>query len=89
MIVTPDVIGVVVAVFVAAVGFAGVIAGMLHRQTLRLDARFDKMDARFDRMDARFDKMDERFARVEAELVEVKIAVARIEGPRPPFTLAR
>jgi hypothetical protein len=75
MIVTPDVIGVVVAVFVAAVGFAGVIAGMLHRQTLRLDARFDKMDA--------------RFARVEAELVEVKIAVARIEGPRPPFTLAR
>lgn len=59
----------------------------------RMDARFERMDARFDRMDARFDRMetrtDERFAEVGASLMEVKLGLARLEGPHPPFLIAR
>jgi len=58
-----------------------------------MEARFDRMDRRFDRMDERFDRMetstDERFAAVGTSLAEVKIAIARLEGPRPPFLIAR
>ncbi|QAY60259.1 hypothetical protein ET475_09850 [Microbacterium protaetiae] len=97
MTVTPDVIGVIVAIFVAAVTFLGGVAGLLSRQARwintrfdKVDARFDKVDARFDKVDARFDKVDARFEKIEAEivgvraeLVDVKIAVARLEGPPP------
>lgn len=40
-------------------------------------------------IDAVGDRLDARIAGVERELVEVKVAVARIEGPRPRFTTAR
>lgn len=33
------------------------------------------------RMDARFDRSDARISSVERELVEVKIGLARLEGP--------
>lgn len=53
-----------------------------------VDTRFDHMDARMDRMDLRFDRMDGRMDRLEQgqvalehELVEVKVAIARWEGP--------
>ncbi|QAY59963.1 hypothetical protein ET475_08110 [Microbacterium protaetiae] len=92
--VTPDVISVIVAIFVAAVTFLGGVAGLLSRQDKQTDARFDKIDARFDKfaaqVDTRFDRVDARFERVEAEIaavrsevVDVKIAVARLEGPPP------
>ncbi|QTV80259.1 hypothetical protein [Microbacterium sp. NIBRBAC000506063] len=43
---------------------------------------FGWMINRFDaRMDARFDKVESRLDRVEQELTEVKVAVARLEGP--------
>ena len=66
---------------------------MLGRVEHRTDARFAEMDARFERMDARFDRMetrtDERFAEVGASLMEVKLGLARLEGPHPPFLIAR
>lgn len=122
MIVTPDVIGTIAAVFSAAVAFFVGVAGMLVWQTRRLDGRlasfetlmdarftrvdqrftdvdrrfeeidrrFEKIDERFDRVDQRFDRVDQRFEKVDAELgglrtelVDVKIAVARWEGPAP------
>jgi len=67
----------------------------------RMDARFEKseqrMDARFEkveqRMGARFEKveqrMDARFEKVDVELGEVKIAIARLEGPAPRLLVAR
>jgi len=76
MLVTPDVIGVIVAVFVAAVTFLGGVSGLLAHQTRQIGGRFDKVDARFERIETRMD-------RLEAELTEVKIAIARIEGPHP------
>ncbi len=78
MVVTPDVIGVIVAVFVAAVTFLGGVGGMLSRQSRRIDARFDKVDARIERVEA-------EIGSIRSELTEVKIAIARIEGPQPRF----
>ncbi len=69
---TPDVIG-VVAVFVAAVTFLGGVAGLLAQQTRRLESRFE----------SRFDRVESEIASMRNELTEVKIAIARIEGPWP------
>lgn len=121
MTVTPDALGMLIALFAFVVTVLGGVGGMLSHLMKRIDARFehvdarfervdarfdlvdarfdridarlDRMDARFDRMDERFDRMDSRFDRadervgggltsVEHELGEVKIAVARLEGPR-------
>jgi chromosome segregation ATPase len=49
----------------------------------RIDERFERIDERFERIDERFDRVDERFQGLERELTEVKISVARLEGPRP------
>src|SRR5690625_300948 len=67
----------------------------------KVDARFDKVDARFDKVDARFEKVDEQFNNVNeqfkematqmsglrAELNDVKVAVARLEGPHQRLIL--
>lgn len=52
-------------------------------QDARFDARFEKIDARFEKIDARFEKIDGLFDHVEQEIFEVKIAIARLEGPTP------
>ena len=55
----------------------------------QVDARFDRMDARFDRMDARFDRMDAHVAQLETDLTDVKVSVARLEGPLPTLLRTR
>ena len=40
-----------------------------------------RMDERFDKVDERFDKVDERMSGLQSELNEVKVSVARLEGP--------
>ena len=55
----------------------------------RMDERFDKVDERFDKVDERFDKMDERISQVQSELNDVKVAVARLEGPHPRLIFPR
>jgi hypothetical protein len=37
------------------------------------------------RIDARFDAVDSRLSHVESELVDVKITIARFEGPQRRF----
>lgn len=76
---SPDVIGIIIALFAFTITVLGGVAGMLARQTKNLEGRFD---ARFDRIDARFDQIDTRLDRHEGELVDLKIAVARLEGPQ-------
>jgi hypothetical protein len=94
MAVTPDVIGVLIALATLVGALFGGIWALLARQTATLEKRFDerfqRIDERFDKVDARFDKVDARFERVEDEiavlrdgLTEVKIAIARLEGPPP------
>ncbi|WP_022880157.1 hypothetical protein [Microbacterium sp. B19] len=77
-------------------GSASVLGGMkwmLDRVEKRTSARFDRVDQRFDRLEARTDErfaeVDRRLQEVGGLLTEVKIAVARLEGPHPPFLFAR
>jgi uncharacterized protein YdcH (DUF465 family) len=42
------------------------------------DARFDALEAK---LDARFDRLDARVSAVEHEVTDVKVAIARLEGP--------
>ncbi|MFF1539851.1 response regulator [Microbacterium sp. NPDC058269] len=59
-------------------------------QDAKFDARFDAQDAKFDaRFDAQDAKFDARFNRFEQEIFEVKIAIARLEGPTPRLIAAR
>lgn len=54
------------------------------------DSRFETQDAKFDaRFEAQDAKLDARFDRIEQEIVEVKIAIARLEGPTPRLIAAR
>lgn len=46
-----------------------------------------RMDERFDRMDHKFDTMEERIRGIQTELSEVKVSVARLEGPAPQLIL--
>lgn len=80
---SPDVIGMIIALFAFTVTVLGGVAGMLARQSKSLESRFSAIDARFDKIDDRFDKIDDRFDRIEGDLVEVKVAIARLEGPLP------
>ncbi|WP_314094835.1 response regulator [Microbacterium foliorum] len=56
----------------------------------RMDARFERAERR---MDARFEKSeqraDARFDRLETDIGEVKIAIARLEGPTPHLLVTR
>lgn len=59
----------------------------------RTDARFEKfeqrIDARFEKSEQRFDRLETDIAQVKAEIGEVKIAIARLEGPAPRLLVAR
>jgi hypothetical protein len=48
-----------------------------------------RMDARFAEVNARFVEVNARIDRVTDELTEVKVAVARLEGPPPRLITAR
>lgn len=62
-----------------------------------VDRRFARVDDQFARVDEKIDAQGEsvreiitaRVGAVERELVELKVAVARMEGPRPRFSTAR
>ncbi|REJ04150.1 hypothetical protein DY023_16270 [Microbacterium bovistercoris] len=66
----------IIALFAFAVSVVVATAALLAHQTRTLDARFEKIDARFEKVDSRFEKID-------TELGEIKVAVARLEGPLP------
>jgi hypothetical protein len=79
-----------------AVAILGGMKWMLARMEQRtderfvqVDRRFEDVDRRFEQVDRRFEEVDSRIAEVAATLMDVKIAVARIEGPHPPFLMAR
>ena len=83
----------VISIILAAVGvlitlgggfFAG-LAWLLRR----MDERLDRVDARFDKVDERFNKMDERIGQLQTELNDVKVAVARLEGPHQRLIFPR
>ena len=76
-----ETITVIVSVAALMLTFAGGFAAVFAWAMRRLDARFDLIDRRFDRVDTRIDRLEDRMGKVEHELVEVKIGIARLEGP--------
>lgn len=73
---SPDVLAMIIALFAFTVTVLGGVAGMLAHQSKTLETRFNRVDERFDRLDDRFD-------RIESDIVEMKVAIARLEGPSP------
>ncbi|MBO9625046.1 MAG: hypothetical protein J7484_01575 [Microbacterium sp.] len=73
MFVSPDVLAMIIALFAFTLTVLGGVAGMLARQSKALESRFDRIDDRFDR--------------IEGDLVEMKVAIARLEGPIPTLRL--
>ena len=47
------------------------------------------MDNKFEKVDAKFDKIGAELGELRADLNDVKVAVARLEGPHPPLFLPR
>lgn len=84
---SPDVIGMIVALFAFTFSVLGGVAALLARQTktleTRFDGRFDDLDRQLDRLELRMDRLELRMDRLEGEVSETKIAIARLEGPLP------
>lgn len=71
-------------------GLFAVAAWILRHTAQQMDDRFEKVYERFEKVDAQFEKVDAQFEKVDAQisglredLTEVKVAVARLEGPHP------
>ena len=59
----------------------------------QIDLRFEHIERRFERADtqfeSRFDRIQQRLDGVAEDVVEIKIAIARLEGPQPTLLRAR
>ncbi|WP_447653429.1 response regulator [Microbacterium sufflavum] len=79
------ILGSTVTIIVAmASGFGWLVTRMDARfaaSDARMNERFAMVEERFSGMDARFGALEERLSGIEHEVTEVRIAVARLEGP--------
>ena len=82
MFVSVEVIAMIACAVSVVVAFVSACGWFLNR----MDARFALQDSKFD---ARFDRVEDRMSGVEHELSEVKISVARLEGPQRGLISAR
>jgi hypothetical protein len=104
MYVSAEVITMLATAATTLVAIVSGFGWMINRMDLRFaafdvkfDAKFDAMDARLDakfdaqeaKFEVRFDRIEKRLDRVEHEVSEVKIAIARLEGPPPRLLQAR
>ena len=71
---SPDVIGTIIATFGAAATMLAGVFGMIVWLGRKTDARFDKVDNRLNRL--------------ADDVSDLKVAVARLEGPRPGLQFA-
>ena len=81
-----EVITIVASAATLLVAVLGGFAWMISHLVNHMDLRFAQVDARFESLESRFDA---RLSAVERELTEVKISVARLEGPPRRFIEAR
>lgn len=90
---TPDVIGVIVAIVGASATVVGGLYLLLRNAGARIDEQFKVLRSE---IDMRFGEMREEIKEVREDIVELRIAVARLEvsvarleGPRPALLMAR
>ena len=86
MTVSIELVTMIVTVATTLLGLAAGFGWMITRTGARLEMFEQRMDARFEKVEQR---MDARFEKVDVELGEVKIAIARLEGPAPRLLVAR
>jgi hypothetical protein len=85
-----------IAIIISVVTMLIALAGGFGWMVQRMDTRFAEVNARFGEVNDRFGEVNERLAEVNAridriadEVVEVKVAVARLEGPQRHLIPAR
>lgn len=97
---SPDVIGVILAMVGAVATIFGGMFVLFNRFETRIYVR---MDSRFDGVDRRFEDVDRRIAEIKgdislvredvraltADVVDLKVSVARLEGPQPTLLRTR
>ncbi|CAH0241742.1 MAG: response regulator [Microbacterium sp.] len=86
MTVSIELVTMIVTVATTLLGLAAGFGWMITRTDARFEMFEQRMDARFEKVEQR---MDARFEKVDVELGEVKIAIARLEGPAPRLLVAR
>ncbi|KRD53830.1 hypothetical protein [Microbacterium sp. Root280D1] len=86
MTVSIELVTMIVTVATTLLGLAAGFGWMITRTDARFEMFEQRMDARFEKSEQR---MDARFEKVDVELGEVKIAIARLEGPAPRLLVAR
>ncbi len=88
-----ETIAIVISSATLLLGFVGAFGWMIRRTDARADHLEARLEARIDqveqKLEARIDRLDEKVDGVGRELVEVKIAVARLEGPQRHLVTAR
>lgn len=72
------------SLFVTVIGGLFAVSAWILRQ---MDARFEKVDAQFNNVNEQFKEMATQMSGLQTELNEVKVAVARLEGPHQRLIL--
>ncbi|MBT2473865.1 hypothetical protein J7E68_04545 [Microbacterium sp. ISL-103] len=95
MLVDPDVIGIIIALFAFTATVLGGVSRMIARQSRGLEVRFDRIDERFTKVETDIadlrtelrtemaDLKTELKTDLKADIADVRISVARLEGPLP------
>ena len=100
MYVSPEMITMILTGVGTVAAVLGVGLAVYRHSQARLDRRFeqveDRLGSRIDRIDSRIDRVESRIDRIEVTLngvaedvVELKVSVARLEGPQPTLLRAR
>jgi len=77
---TPDAIGVIIAL-------AGTVVTMLGGMGALFAWAWGRFDKRFEQVGARFDRVDAELADIRGDVVQLQVAVARLEGPHRSLAL--
>jgi hypothetical protein len=80
MLVDPDVIGIIIALFAFTATVLGGVSRMLAKQSRGLYTRFDNNDDRFTRLET---QMTELRIELTGDIADVRVSIARLEGPLP------
>lgn len=89
MYVSMELIAIIACGVSVIVAFVSACGWFLTRMDERFAAADARMDARFAAAGARMDRLETRMGGVEHELSEVKVAIARLEGPLPRLVTSR
>ncbi|PCE15742.1 hypothetical protein AUC47_12790 [Microbacterium sp. SZ1] len=89
MYVSMELIAIIACAVSVIVAFVSACGWFLTRMDARYAAADARMEARFAAADARIDRLETRMGGVEHELSQVKVAIARLEGPLPRLVTSR